>query len=145
MAGLSGIGAGVSASQQVKQVFGGAVGGIAAGAALGPVGNASWEFDPDEIGSVIGKWEALRDECEGDGLAIRQMVWMAVPPSGDDPSGEFVGLLADGLQSLLESNISMLAYIDGFVEKLKAAKAGIEAKDAENTDPFQAAGGLYNV
>jgi hypothetical protein len=145
MAGLSGIGAGVTATQQVQQVFGGAVGGVAAGATLGAAGNASWEFDPDEIGSVIGKWEALRDDCEGDRDAIRNMLDIAVPPSADDPSGKFVGFLRDGVQSLLESNVSMLAYIEDFIEKLTAAKAGIEAKDAENTGPFQAAGGLYNV
>jgi hypothetical protein len=39
----------------------------------------------------------------------------------------------------------MLAYIEDFIEKLKSAKAGIEAKEAENTDPFQTASGLYNV
>jgi hypothetical protein len=81
MAGLSGIGVGVTATQQVQRVFGGAVSGVAAGATLGAAGKASWEFDPDEIGSVIGKWEALRDDCEGDRDAIREMVRMAATPT----------------------------------------------------------------
>lgn len=145
MAELSGIGAGVTATAQVQKVFGGAVGGVAAGATQGPAGNASWEFDPDEIGSVISKWEALRDEVLGDREAIRNMVRMAIPPSNDDPSGDFVGQLQVGVQSLMESNESMLAYIQDFVEKLVAAKDGIEAEDTENASPFQAAGGLFNA
>lgn len=45
----------------------------------------------------------------------------------------------------MESNESMLAYIQDFVEKLVAAKDGIEAEDTENASPFQAAGGLFNA
>ncbi|SFB61958.1 hypothetical protein SAMN05216266_12945 [Amycolatopsis marina] len=145
MAEASGFWTGVTATEQVQKVFGGAVGGIAAGATLGPAGNASWEFDPDEIDSVISKWKALRDDVVGDRDAIRDMLEMAIPPSGDDPSGTFVGDLQESLRSLLESNVSMLAYIQNFVEKLETAKAGIEAKDEENSNPFQAVGGSFNV
>lgn len=145
MAELSGIGAGVTATAQVQKVFGGAVGGVAAGATQGPAGNASWEFDPDEIGSVISKWEALLDDVKGDQLAINDMVGTAFPPSRDDPSGKFVQDLRDGLLSLLESNQSILAYIEDFLGKLKAAKGGIEATEVDNADPFRAAGGLLHT
>lgn len=145
MAEASGFWAGASATEQVQNVFGGAVGGIAAGATQGPAGDASWEFDPDEIDSVISKWKSLRDEVVHDRDAIRDMLEMAIPPSGDDPSGTFVGQLQDSLSSLLESNVSMLSYIQDFLEKLEAAKIGIEAKDEENANPFQAVGRLFNA
>ena len=102
-------------------------------------GDASWEFDPDEIDSVISKWEALRDDCMDDRLMIDGLLSGAVPPSEDEPSGQFVTNLLDGLRSLKESNESMLVYIQDFVEKLKAAKKGIEATEDDNADPFRAA------
>ncbi|WP_116045787.1 hypothetical protein [Amycolatopsis palatopharyngis] len=145
MAEASGFWAGATATEQVQNVFGGAVGGIAAGATLGPAGDASWEFDPDEIDSVISKWEALRDDCLDDRLMLEDIASAVTPPSQDEPSNQFVGLLGDGLNSLRASNESILAYIDDFLGKLKAAKSQIESAESDNESPFKTVGKLFDA
>ncbi|MEU6642200.1 hypothetical protein ABZ863_06575 [Saccharomonospora sp. NPDC046836] len=107
--------------------------------AAGDAATGRWTFDPEQLDSVIGKWEALLDEIKTDRHAIRLMIDNAVPPSEDDPSGRFIGAVVDGMQSLRESNASMLSYVEDFIERLSQARDAIDQSDSGNAEALQAA------
>ncbi|EHR52550.1 hypothetical protein SacmaDRAFT_4364 [Saccharomonospora marina XMU15] len=130
-----------SAVAAVQGVFGpaGAVVGAAgvgvamAGAAAGSV-SGSWTFDREQIDSVIRKWEDVRDSCREDRQLINAAVSSVFTPSEDEPSGKYATEVVDGLLALQESNQSMLAYIEDFLERLVKARDGIEQADSASAD-----------
>ncbi|MBK1785724.1 hypothetical protein [Prauserella cavernicola] len=122
-----------SAVEDVQKVYGGtswidAVNPQAQG--------GSWTFDKEQIDSVIGQWEDLLEACLQDKVALDTLLAMLPAPSEDEPSSNYVKVLWDGLGSLQEYNDSVQIYIADFIDRLKAAKTGIERTEADNVDPF---------
>ncbi|OQO93157.1 hypothetical protein B1813_09190 [Saccharomonospora piscinae] len=129
---------GLSATEAVSAVL---PGGAAVGAAIGAAkiaggaaggGGGSWSFDPEEIDAVIADWKALSEDLNAD-RDVFQVGAHANAPSEDQPSGAFMQSLTEGLNSLRESNVSMLDYVQGFIEKLEEAKRSIEQAESDNS------------
>ncbi|NIJ10764.1 hypothetical protein FHU38_001108 [Saccharomonospora amisosensis] len=133
----------VAAVQGVFGPAGAAVGAAKVGAAMAGAtagaASGSWAFDREQIDAVIRQWEDLRDDLEQDRQSINSMIRNAVPPSSDDPSGQFVKSILDGLRSLDESNSSMAEYVQDFLDKLYKARNVISQTETDNTDPFRSA------
>ncbi|PXY26645.1 hypothetical protein BAY59_18475 [Prauserella coralliicola] len=103
-----------------------------------------WTFDAEQIDAVIGQWEDLLEDLATDQTAIRLMVDRLTPPSKDDPSGNFVDGLREGVRSLEDSNLSMIAYVEDFLGRLREAKTKIGTTEETNAAPMQAATGQTN-
>ncbi|PRX49060.1 hypothetical protein B0I33_10393 [Prauserella shujinwangii] len=136
-----------SATEQVRQVFGSSLpwaDGTEAGkpSAGGSGAFGSWTFDREEIDALIAQWEQLLEDVKSDKLAVDAMMNIVAPPSGDDPSNEFVETVTDGLRSMRGSSDSMVSYIQHFLDQLRDARDRIDKTEAENQYPFQAANGL---
>ncbi|EHR52553.1 hypothetical protein SacmaDRAFT_4367 [Saccharomonospora marina XMU15] len=137
-----------SAVAAVQGVFGpaGAVVGAAgvgvamAGAAAGSV-SGSWTFDREQIDSVIRKWEDLRDDCQRDRRSLYTLRDLVLSPSDDEPSSGYTRQVRESLASLLESNESMVVYIQDFLERLVKARDGIEQADSVSADPLRSVKG----
>ncbi|WP_146240045.1 hypothetical protein [Prauserella flavalba] len=103
-----------------------------------------WTFDAEQIDAVIGQWEDLLEDLTNDQTAIRLMIDRATPPSRDDPSSNFVDGIRDGVRSLEDSNLSMIAYVEDFLGRLREAKTKIGTTEETNAAPMQAATGQSN-
>ncbi|PXY21072.1 hypothetical protein [Prauserella muralis] len=134
---------GESASSAVDSVFGraGVFGKDIAGSSGG--GGGSWSFDRDQIDAVISQWKALLDDCQQDRMTLQDLRAGDAKPSDDDPSVSYVKDVLEGLGSVRQSNASMLAYIQDFIEKLEAARDGIQRTEDSNADPFTAAKAVF--
>lgn len=113
---------------QVQSVFGGSV----MGAAKSMIGGGGFEFSPEELEGVIKEWEDLLEELQDDSQELGRIKIAATPPAEDVASVGFVNAVVDGLNEAHESNQSMVAYVEDYIAKLKAAKAGNEEVDAAN-------------
>ena len=135
---------GVSATDAVNAVMPGgmAVAGAvkaAADAAVGLGAVGSWSFDREEIEAIIADWKELAEQLKEDRDAFQQAALVS-PPSGDNPSQNFVQSLTDGLSSLQESNTSMYKYVKDFIDKLEEAKKAIDQADEAGAGSFNGAG-----
>lgn len=150
MAEFAGLFEGASASEQVSGIFdqtavalgiGGSTSAPSGGGT--PAASGAWSFDRDQINHLIGKWEDLLDDCKKDREVLQDLRGGEPELSRDDPSTKYASLVLDGIGSIRQSNISMIKYIEDFVEKLKAARDGIQRTEDSNADPFQAVKSVF--
>lgn len=132
---------GVSATEAVGAVLGGPAGAAMAGAsaaarmAAAAGGGGSWSFDPEEIDAAIGEWTQLKEQLAEDRHAMAGLLnVLRQSPSDDEPTQEFMNVLAEGIAGLDESSASTHRYVVEFIEKLKDAKKSIGNEDSANAD-----------
>ncbi|MEV4598268.1 hypothetical protein AB0K15_12745 [Amycolatopsis sp. NPDC049253] len=101
-------------------------------------GGGSFEMEPAELDAVIGLWEDQLTKITADGVKIRSIVDALKAPGSDAASTGFVSSGVDSLSALQDQNASMRQYVQGYVEKLKAAKDETVATDQANAELGQA-------
>lgn len=101
-------------------------------------GGGSFEMEPAELDTVIGLWEDQLTKITADGRKITEIVTALKAPGKDPASSGYASTGGDSLRALQEQNDSMRQYVQGYLEKLKAAKDKTVATDRANAELGQA-------
>jgi hypothetical protein len=106
------------------------------GPVYGGGGGGSFEMDPAELDAVIGLWEDQLTKITQDAQTIRAISDSLLAPGSDPASTGFANTGLDSLRALEDQNESMRKYVQGYLEKLKAARSATVANDAAGSDTF---------
>jgi hypothetical protein len=101
-------------------------------------GGGSFKMDPQELATVIGQWEDLKEKLTADGMLIDQVAnSLGIPPGGDAASGSYVSSGLDSILALKAQNDSMKDYVENYIKKLNVAKSGTVATDQDLSSSFK--------
>lgn len=94
-----------------------------------------YKFDPDQVQSVISKWQKLRDDIEND-LRQAQVIAGVRAPGQEFASGDFIqqGAGPSG-DTLLQQHLRMREYVQNYITALQQASGQI----AQSEDDAQQA------
>ncbi|QRP49642.1 hypothetical protein [Amycolatopsis sp. FDAARGOS 1241] len=99
-------------------------------------GGGTFEMDLAELDTVIGLWEDQLTKITEDAQTIRAISDNLRAPGTDPASTGYAGTGLDSLRALEDQNESMRKYVQGYVEKLKAARGKTVAADQVAGDTF---------
>ena len=85
-----------------------------------------------ELDDLIANWEALRDRIWGRDVKFRRAISLIAPPAEDMMSRLQAQGVVGSLTKAKAHNLAMFTYADGYVTKLKAARAQYAKTDADN-------------
>ncbi|GLY67489.1 hypothetical protein [Amycolatopsis taiwanensis] len=90
-----------------------------------------YHFEPDQVQSVITKWQNLLQDLEQDRLDAHQIALIQAP-APDPASNQFTdnGALPSG-RTLLEQTDRMIQYVQNYIEALQKASGQIQQADAD--------------
>ncbi|MEV6895762.1 hypothetical protein [Amycolatopsis sp. NPDC051372] len=108
---------------------------------VGSYGTAGgYQFEDDEIDSVIKQWQDLHDHL-GDDLVEAQKIAYVKPPADEFASHDFVdkGANPSGY-TLLDQHQRMVDYVAAFITALTAAKNKITVHEQQQRDNLNKTG-----
>ncbi|MGQ0838898.1 hypothetical protein [Actinokineospora sp.] len=108
-------------------------------------GGAGGEYqfaDLAELDEITTLWRHEYDAIYADGLRIRQAIQLVRAPAEDEMSTGQARAFADSLERLYEHNKAMLAYADGYLTKLRAAREQMAATEDANTSALRTIDGI---
>jgi hypothetical protein len=82
-----------------------------------------------ELDAIIAEWEALRDEIRGDGRKLVLAQQLIEPPGEDIMSQLEAKATVHSLDKAQIHNDAMATYADGYIAKLRAARAEYAGTD----------------
>lgn len=104
----------------------------------GPSGG--YHFEPDQVQSVIAKWQQLLQDLESDRQNARAIAFVGAP-ANDPASGQFInnGANRSG-QTLLAQTERMIQYVQNYIAALQKASGAIQQADADAQQAVNNAG-----
>src|SRR5947209_4661186 len=91
--------------------------------------SGGYKFDPDQVQSVIAKWQALLDDLHQDVDNARKVAEVRAPGK-EFASSDFVDKGADPSgQTLLVQHQRMVTYVENYIAALKKASGKIQQNE----------------
>jgi hypothetical protein len=90
-----------------------------------PTPGGGYQFDPDKLDEVIGKWKALRDDLQDDNDEAKAMAAVEAP-GREFASGDFQKTANPSGQAFLQQNLKMQQYVQQYIEALENAKTSTQ-------------------
>ncbi|TVT28533.1 hypothetical protein FNH05_30170 [Amycolatopsis rhizosphaerae] len=91
-----------------------------------------YKFDPDQVQTVINKWQELLSDFQQDLTNVQTMQMTVQAPGAEFASGDFMAKGYDpSSRTLLEQTQRMITYVQNYIEALQKASGQIQQNEQD--------------
>ncbi|WAL65654.1 hypothetical protein ORV05_33070 [Amycolatopsis cynarae] len=101
-----------------------------------------YKFDPDQVQTVINKWQELLSDLLDDQQSVQVLLAAATPPGQEFASGDYVDKgYNPSVQTLTQQNQRMIEYVQNYIKALEQARGQIQQVEADHQQVITKQGG----